>query len=256
MPRCIHHRRRRLSKIVSAQRRVWYLLLLRLRLKYLFRRASLFLELPFTWSLCDLTTGYFARRSLSPSSRSLPADRDQLQGSFGVTGRTTRPRLPLICAIPISPQSNDLSISFTESTIHSKSTFRPDQGPSSFLLQPSVRYAFSPATDHLILGARLRVSQAVNQGTVGQGLSLRNREALTVVKVDITCNLKPLRSSEARLRLVLSSTNWILDLLISLVSQADPDLVYTKQPHSDRVSGDTTYISRIDRQARLVFDLL
>jgi hypothetical protein len=90
VPRCIHHRRRRLSKIVSAQRRVWCLLLRRLRLKYLFRRASLFLELPYTWSLCDLTTGYFASRSLPSSSRSLPPDRNRLQGSIGVAGRTTR----------------------------------------------------------------------------------------------------------------------------------------------------------------------
>ena len=185
MPRCIHHRRRRLSKIVSAQRRVWCLLLRLLRLKYLFRRASLFLELPYTWSLCDLTTGYFASRSLPPSSRSLPRSlpteidyrapsesRDVPRG----------PRLPLICAIPISPQSNDPSISFTESTIHSKSIFRPAQGPSSCLTQPSVRYACSPATDNLSLAARLQVLQAVNQGTVGQGLSLRNRKALTVVK--------------------------------------------------------------------------
>jgi hypothetical protein len=182
VPRCIHHRRRRLSKIVSAQRRVWCLLLRLLPLKYLFRRASLFIELPCTWSLRDLTTGYFASRSLPPSSRSLLPDRNRLQGSIGVTGRTTRPRLPPICAIPISPQSNDPSISFTESTIHSKSIFRPAQGPSSFLTQPSVRYACSPATDYPSLAARLQVSQAVNQGTVGRGLSLRNRKALTVVK--------------------------------------------------------------------------
>jgi hypothetical protein len=97
VPRCIHHRRRRLSKIVSAQRRVWCLLLRLLRLKYLFRRASLFPELPYTWSLCDLTTGYFASRSLPSSFRSLPPDRNRLQGSIGVAGRTTRPRLPPIC---------------------------------------------------------------------------------------------------------------------------------------------------------------
>ena len=122
VPRCIHHRRRRLSKIVSAQRRVWCLLL-RLRLKYLFRRASLSLKLPYTWSFRDLATGYFASpsRSLPPSSRSLPPDRVRLQGPFGVTGRITRLRLPPICAFPISPQSNNPSISFTESTIHSKS---------------------------------------------------------------------------------------------------------------------------------------
>ena len=161
---------------------------LRLRLKYLSRRLlypvlapsqgynieRLFVTL---WLPVILRS-----RSIDlPSVRSIPTEIDQRVSSES-RDVPRGPRLPLICAIPISPQSNDPSISFTESSIHSKSIFWPARGPSSFLTQPSVRYACSPATDNLSLAARLQVLQAVNQGTVGQGLSLRNRKALTVVK--------------------------------------------------------------------------
>lgn len=132
---------------------------------------------PYTCVLRDLTTGHFTSRSLHhPSVRSIPTEVNCRAFS---ESRDVSPDHGCHSKAPFQSLRNQTyHLSLSPSRRSSANHFSPTSGYSSFLTQPSTQRAYVLPTN-LSLGARLYILHAVKQGILGQGLSLRNRKALT-----------------------------------------------------------------------------